>query len=79
MPVGIVGAAQQFVSDLDRTVPGVVSVESLATVDLAPLPPYDEYGTVSMYLMLAWCIGGYMVAMFIGLMGRRFATGPGWP
>jgi hypothetical protein len=37
--------------------------------DLAPLPPYDEYGTVSLYLMLAWCIGGYMVAMFIGLMG----------
>ncbi|RFA17195.1 hypothetical protein B7R21_00165 [Subtercola boreus] len=124
VPVGIVGSAQQFESDLDRTVPGVVSVESLATVDeakaavlsgrvavafdpatstifkasahqyqvsallpvlitpalqaenitpttldLAPLPPYDEYGTVSMYLMLAWCIGGYMVAMFIGLMG----------
>jgi hypothetical protein len=40
-----------------------------STVDLAPLPAYDEYGTVSMYLMLAWCIGGYMVAMFIGLMG----------
>ncbi|TIH40916.1 ABC transporter permease [Subtercola vilae] len=38
-------------------------------VDLAPLPAYDEYGTVSLYLMLAWCIGGYMVAMFIGLMG----------
>ncbi|UFS57517.1 ABC transporter permease [Subtercola endophyticus] len=38
-------------------------------VDLAPLPSYDEYGTVSLYLMLAWCIGGYMVAMFIGLMG----------
>jgi len=40
-----------------------------AVTDLAPLPPYDEYGTVSLYLMLAWCIGGYMVAMFIGLMG----------
>lgn len=41
-----------------------------ATVtDLAPLPAWDEYGTVSLYLMLAWCIGGYMVAMFIGLMG----------
>jgi hypothetical protein len=37
--------------------------------DLAPLPANDEYGTVSMYLMLSWCIGGYMVAMFIGLMG----------
>ncbi|MCJ0701878.1 ABC transporter permease [Frigoribacterium faeni] len=40
-----------------------------AVTDLAPLPAYDEYGTVSLYLMLAWCIGGYMVAMFIGLMG----------
>lgn len=37
--------------------------------DLAPLPAWDEYGTVSLYLMLSWCIGGYMVAMFIGLMG----------
>ena len=37
--------------------------------ELAPLPAWDEYGTVSMYLMLAWCIGGYMVAMFIGIMG----------
>lgn len=37
--------------------------------DLAPLPIWDEFGTVSLYLTLAWCIGGYMVAMFIGLMG----------
>ncbi|MDF2441887.1 MAG: hypothetical protein JWR01_90 [Subtercola sp.] len=124
VPVGIVGASQQFQAELDRTVPGEVMAESFATVDdaraavlagrvavafdpatstifkasahqyqvsallpvivtpalqaqnitpttvdLAPLPAYDEYGTVSLYLMLAWCIGGYMVAMFIGLMG----------
>jgi hypothetical protein len=37
--------------------------------ELAPLPTWDEYGTVSMYVMLAWCIGGYMVSMFIGIMG----------
>ncbi|MCA5922445.1 ABC transporter permease [Curtobacterium oceanosedimentum] len=37
--------------------------------ELAPLPAWDEYGTVAMYVMLAWCIGGYMVAMFIGIMG----------
>lgn len=37
--------------------------------NLAPLPAWDEFGTVSLYLTLAWCIGGYMVAMFIGLMG----------
>jgi hypothetical protein len=38
-------------------------------IDLAPLPPYDSYGMTGMYLMLAWCIGGYMTAMFIGMMG----------
>jgi hypothetical protein len=37
--------------------------------ELMPLPTWDEYGTVSMYVMLATCIGGYMVAMFIGIMG----------
>ncbi|MFV0435670.1 MAG: ABC transporter permease [Leucobacter sp.] len=37
--------------------------------DLAPLPPHDGFGMTSMYLMMAWCIGGYMTAMFIGLMG----------
>jgi hypothetical protein len=37
--------------------------------NLAPLPAWDEFGTVSLYLTLAWCIGGYMVAMFIGMMG----------
>lgn len=41
----------------------------LAVTDLAPLPDYDSFGMTTMYLMLAWCIGGYMVAMFIGLMG----------
>ncbi|MFF1555581.1 ABC transporter permease [Rhodococcus erythropolis] len=40
-----------------------------AVQDLAPLPAHDAFGMTSMYLMLAWCIGGYMTAMFIGLMG----------
>jgi hypothetical protein len=39
------------------------------TDNLVPLPAWDEFGTVSLYLTLAWCIGGYMTAMFIGLMG----------
>jgi hypothetical protein len=37
--------------------------------DIAPLPPGDSFGQGAMYLMLSWCIGGYMVAMFIGMMG----------
>lgn len=37
--------------------------------DLAPLPAHDLFGTVSLYLMLVTCIGGYMVGMFLGMMG----------
>lgn len=39
-----------------------------AEQDIAPLPPGDM-GMTPMYLMLAWCISGYLCAMFIGLMG----------
>jgi hypothetical protein len=42
---------------------------SLTVKDLAPLPAWDSFGMTSLYLMLAWCIGGYMTAMFIGLVG----------
>ncbi len=37
-------------------------------MDVAPLPPGD-LGMTPMYLMLCWCISGYLCAMFIGLMG----------
>ena len=46
-----------------------IGVAAPTVTELAPLPAWDEYGTVAMYVMLAWCIGGYMVAMFIGIMG----------
>ncbi|MCQ9367860.1 ABC transporter permease [Brevibacterium sp. 50QC2O2] len=36
--------------------------------DIAPLPAGDM-GMTPMYLMLTWCITGYLAAMFIGLMG----------
>lgn len=39
-----------------------------AEKDVAPLPTGDM-GMTPMYLMLAWCISGYLCAMFIGLMG----------
>jgi hypothetical protein len=38
------------------------------TEDLAPLPTHD-IGMTPMYLMIAWCISGYLAAMFVGLMG----------
>lgn len=51
-------------------VPALSAEGAIPTVkDLAPLPAHDVLGMTSMYLMLAWCIGGYMTAMFIGLMG----------
>jgi hypothetical protein len=43
--------------------------QTLATEDLKPLPEHDSFGMVTMYIMLAFCIGGYMVAMFLGMMG----------
>jgi hypothetical protein len=45
------------------------SGEDLTVEDLAPLPPHDSFGMTTMYLALAWCIGGYMLALFLGLMG----------
>jgi hypothetical protein len=42
---------------------------NLAVRDLAPLPRHDSFGMTTMYLSLAWCIGGYMLALFLGLMG----------
>jgi hypothetical protein len=38
--------------------------------DLAPLPAHDAYGTSLFYLALAWTIGSYVGAMFVGLMGN---------
>jgi hypothetical protein len=67
-------SAHQFqVANLvPATLTAVLTAIGVATpkvTELAALPAYDEYGTVPMYVMLAWCIGGYMVAMFIGIMG----------
>ena len=61
----------QVAALIPTTITPVLAAEGVTptVTDLAPLPANDEYGTVSMYLMLSWCIGGYMVAMFIGLMG----------
>lgn len=42
---------------------------TLSVQDLAPLPPRDSFGTGLFYLTLVSLIGGYMVAMFVGLMG----------
>lgn len=68
----VAGAHQLQASTLlQRMLIPVLSADGAAPTvkDLAPLPAHDAFGMTSMYLMLAWCIGGYMTAMFIGLMG----------
>jgi hypothetical protein len=56
-------AKQTFTSIFSATGQG------LTVKDLAPLPAHDSFGMTTMYLSLAWCIGGYMLALFLGLMG----------
>lgn len=70
----VIASAHQFqAASLVKqlVVPALTALDGGAPTvdDLAPLPPYDLFGTVPLYLMLVICIGGYMVGMFIGLMG----------
>jgi hypothetical protein len=53
---------------VDPLLPAVGQHDSPTTEDLAPLPAHD-IGMTPMYLMIAWCISGYLAAMFVGLMG----------
>jgi len=46
---------------------------TLQVDDLAALPAHDSYGTTLFYLTLVWTIGGYMVGMFIGMMGAALS------
>lgn len=62
MQAGMI-ASQVFEPLADRT------SHDLVHVDVAPLPAHDAFGMTAMYLMLAICIGGYMVGMFLGMMG----------
>lgn len=67
--------AQQFFQQV-----GAASHTTVHVDDLAPLPPYDSFGTSLFYLTLVCTISGYMIAMFVGMMGgglkhwQRFAV-----
>jgi hypothetical protein len=65
-----VASAHQFqaATIAEKTLKGFYGADAEVS-DVAPLPDNDSFGMVAMYLMLTWCIGGYMVAMFIGMMG----------
>ncbi|GAA4175145.1 ABC transporter permease [Gryllotalpicola koreensis] len=66
--------AQQFFQGV-----AAQSDAKLQVDDLAPLPPNDSFGTSLFYLTLVCTIGGYMMSMFVGMMGgglkhwQRFA------
>lgn len=66
----VAGAHQAQAAQLLPTLvtPILGAEEQPAREDIAPLPAGD-LGMTPMYLMLAWCISGYLAAMFIGLMG----------
>ncbi|MGO3152620.1 MAG: ABC transporter permease [Galactobacter sp.] len=53
---------------IDPLLPALGQKEAPTTDDVAPLGAHD-IGMTPMYLMLTWCISGYLAAMFIGLMG----------
>lgn len=42
---------------------------TLQIKDVAPLPPSDSAGTVALYASLVATIGGYMIGMFVAMMG----------
>ncbi|GAA4684519.1 ABC-2 transporter permease [Frondihabitans cladoniiphilus] len=68
----IASGNQYQLATLTKTVFTAVATASKTTLtvdDLAPLPAHDSFGTTLFYVTLATTIGGYMVAMFIGMMG----------
>lgn len=69
----VIASAHQFqaASVIKQTLTPVLTASgaTLKIDDLAPLPSHDLFGTVPLYLMLVTCIGGYMVGMFLGMMG----------
>lgn len=68
----VASAANYQLSTFAQQFFGSVATASKATVtidDLAPLPKADAFGTSLFYLTLLCTIAGYMVAMFVGMMG----------
>lgn len=79
LPADGQGKAEVFVASAHQYQSASMARQSLQQVfaaqngitftDIAPLPQSDAFGQGAMYMMLSWCIAGYMVAMFIGMMG----------
>lgn len=65
------GAQFQLATMAKTTFASLATAEktTMTVDDLAPLPTADSSGTSSFYVALVWIIAGYMVAMFVGMMG----------
>jgi len=63
-------AIQQIVTSAESS-----QGRTLATEDLVPLASGDADGLSSFYLVVGWCVGGYLVASILGISaGSRPAT-----
>ncbi|WP_371499089.1 ABC transporter permease [Kitasatospora sp. NBC_00374] len=55
-------AAEEIVTRVDQTQNRTVAVE-----DVVPLAAGDAEGLSSFYLVIGWCVGGYLVASILGI------------
>ncbi|WP_045298737.1 ABC transporter permease [Saccharothrix sp. ST-888] len=55
-------AAEQIVTGLEKT-----QHRTLKVTDVAPLAAGDAKGLSSFYLVIGWCVGGYLVASILGI------------
>ncbi|WP_327068918.1 DUF3533 domain-containing protein [Kitasatospora sp. NBC_01250] len=55
-------AAQSIVTQLEQH-----QGRTVQTKDVIPLPPGDANGLTSFYLVIGWCVGGYLVASILGI------------
>ncbi|GAA2265191.1 MULTISPECIES: ABC transporter permease [Kitasatospora] len=55
-------AAEQIVTGLEKTQNRTVKIQ-----DVAPLAAGDGRGLSSFYLVVGWCVGGYLVASILGI------------
>ncbi|QMU79181.1 DUF3533 domain-containing protein [Streptacidiphilus sp. PB12-B1b] len=58
----LASAIQQVVTRVEAT-----QHRTLAVVDVEPLAAGDQSGLSSFYLVVGWCVGGYLVASILGI------------
>ena len=56
-------------TDLERT-----QDRTLRTVDVVPADPQDANGLTSFYLVVGWCVGGYLCASIMTISSCWFPT-----